>query len=221
MENKTRENRSLMILGDSVFDPSSLKKNHPAKPEFEDNKLYLSGQLLVAMPQLEDRNFLRTVIFLCFHRPEGAMGIIINRLNGGVTYGELMHQLGIKIEPSNNDRPVHFGGPVEPQRGFVLHSIDRVEENTIVIEDGFGLTITTDILKSIYQGDGPSKNILALGYAAWGPGQLDAEIKSNSWMAVPADRELVFDPNLDKKWERAFTKIGVNLSTLSSEVGHA
>ncbi|MCX8500731.1 MAG: YqgE/AlgH family protein [Alphaproteobacteria bacterium] len=181
---------------------------------------FMDGRLLIATPQMTDKRFHRAVIFVCMHRDDGAMGIVINRLAGGLTYGQLMSQLGIELDPSSNDRPVHAGGPVEPSRGFVLHSVDRVEENTMVIE-GFGLTSTTDILRAIHKGEGPNKNILALGYAGWGPGQLDDEIRQNAWLDIVPDESLVFDLDFDTKWERAFAKLGVDLAMLSTEAGHA
>ncbi|MDI9409893.1 MAG: YqgE/AlgH family protein [Candidatus Pacebacteria bacterium] len=180
----------------------------------------MNGRLLIAMPQLNDKRFHRAVIFICMHREDGAMGIVINRLVGGITYGELMRQLGIELDANSNDRPVHFGGPVEPSRGFVLHSPDRVEENTVLIE-GYGLTSTTDILRAIHKGEGPNRNILALGYAGWGPGQLDSELRQNSWLAVNPDEALVFDLDFDTKWERAIAKLGVDFAMLSTEAGHA
>lgn len=182
---------------------------------------YLSGKLLIAMPRMSDKRFQRSLIFVCVHNPEGAMGLIVNRLSGGLTYGELMSQLGIEGDPTGNDRLVHFGGPVEPSRGFVLHSTDRLEDSTLLVDDDVGLTSTTDILRAIGTGEGPERNLLALGYAGWGPGQLDAELQANAWLSVAADDALLFDRDIETKWHRAIAKIGVNVNRLSSEAGHA
>lgn len=182
---------------------------------------YLSGQLLIAMPTMRDPRFARTLIYLCAHNAEGAMGIVINRLIGSLSYSDLFRQLGLESENIDDDRKVHFGGPVETSRGFVLHSSDKLEDGSLLVDDDVALTSTTDILKAIGAGDGPSRSLLALGYAGWGPGQLDAELQANSWLHVSADQDLLFDPDLDSKWIRAMAKIGVNLGMLSGEAGHA
>ena len=182
---------------------------------------YLSGQMIIAMPRMRDPRFARSVIYICAHNADGAMGLVVNRLIGSLTYSELLQQLGIDSEEAPSDRKVHFGGPVETSRGFVLHSTDKLEESSLVVDDGVALTSTTDILKSIVSGGGPEQSLLALGYAGWGPGQLDAEIQANAWLHVPADAALLFDIDIDSKWERAMAKIGVSLAMLSGEAGHA
>lgn len=182
---------------------------------------YLSGQLLIAMPTMRDPRFARTVIYMCAHNAEGAMGIVLNRLIGSLSYTELLKQLGFEGEGAQDDRKVHFGGPVETSRGFVLHSTDKLEEGSLLVDDDVALTSTTDILRSIVAGEGPNRSILALGYAGWGPGQLDQELQNNSWLHVPADSDLIFDAELESKWTRAIAKIGVNLGMLSGEAGHA
>lgn len=181
----------------------------------------LAGQLLVAMPQMQDHRFTRSVIYLCAHGNEGAMGLVVNKLVDALTLSKLMDQLGIPADGLKVDTTVHFGGPVESGRGFVLHSGDYSEEGTLVIGNNVALTATLDILRAIGRGEGPRRSLLALGYAGWGPGQLDQEIQANGWLHVPADDELVFDPNPKGKWRRALAKLGVDLSALSADAGHA
>jgi putative transcriptional regulator len=181
----------------------------------------LTGQLLVAMPQMADPRFTRTVIYLCAHSAEGAMGLVVNRLIESLTFPSLLEQLGLEAEDTAADMPIHFGGPVESSRGFVLHSADYLQDSTLVIDDEIALTATIDVLRAIAAGGGPRRRVLALGYAGWAPGQLDAEIQANGWMLVPADFDLVFGIDNDGKWQSALAKIGIDLSLLSSEAGHA
>ncbi|MGH6961100.1 MAG: YqgE/AlgH family protein [Dongiaceae bacterium] len=182
---------------------------------------YLTGQLLVAMPQMRDPRFTRSVIYMCAHNADGAMGLVVNRRVGSITFEDLLTQLGIGPSRREDDIRIHFGGPVESGRGFVLHSADYVQSGTLVVDDGVALTATLDILKEIAAGGGPRRSLLALGYAGWGPGQLDAEIQANGWLSVPSDEALVFDADLDHKWERAIGKIGVDYNKLSGSAGHA
>lgn len=181
----------------------------------------LAGQLLIAMPRMEDRRFVRSVVFLCAHNEEGAMGLVVNKLIESVTLSELMDQLGIATAASNISARVHFGGPVESGRGFVLHSADYVEDATLVVGNDLALTATLDILRSIGRGAGPRRCLLALGYAGWGPGQLDAEIQANGWLHVAADEDILFDDDLKSKWRRALGKLGIDPLALSGEAGHA
>lgn len=183
----------------------------------------LTGQLLIAMPQMQDPRFARSVIYLCTHGSEGAMGLVVNKFldNPPVTLSKLMGQLGIAAEGLKADPRVHRGGPVEEGRGFVLHSADYTEEATLVVGNNVALTATLDILRAIGRGEGPKRSLLALGYAGWGPGQLDAEMQANGWLHVDADETLVFDPNSSDKWQQALAKIGVDLTALSGEAGHA
>lgn len=184
---------------------------------------YLTGQLLVAMPAMRDPRFARTVIYMCAHSEEGAIGLVLNRLIGSVSFADLLEQLELDAplpKPKSNP-PIHFGGPVDTARGFVLHSSDYQSPDTLEIDDSIGLTATVDIVKSIAEGGGPKKRLLALGYAGWGPGQLDGEIQQNAWLNVPADSDLLFDDDLDSKWERALAKLGVDSALLSSEAGRA
>jgi len=189
---------------------------------------YLEGQLLVAMPVMTDRRFARSVIYMCAHSAEGAMGLIVNQRAPHIGFRELLKQL--KIAPDNGDEilvgraemDVHVGGPVETGRGFVLHSSDYyAADSTLAIDEGVSLTATIDILKAIAAGKGPDKAILALGYAGWRAGQLESEIAANGWLHCPADLDLLFDRNLEQKYERAMTKIGIDPSHLVSEAGHA
>ena len=182
---------------------------------------YLTGQLLVAMPQMRDPRFARSVIYMCAHNADGAMGLVVNRRVGSITFDDLLQQLGLGPNRRNDDIRIHFGGPVEQGRGFVLHSSDYQQSGTLRVDDGVALTATLDILKEMAAGGGPRRSLLALGYAGWGPGQLDAEIQANGWLQVPADEALVFDEDVDNKWERAIGKIGVDFSMLSGDAGHA
>jgi putative transcriptional regulator len=181
----------------------------------------LTGQLLVAMPHMVDSRFARSVVYLCAHSAEGAMGLVVNRLIDSLSFDSLLDQLGLDTGKHSVDLPVHFGGPVESSRGFVLHSADYVQDSTLVIDGDIALTATIDVLKAIASGNGPKERVLALGYAGWGAGQLDEEIQANGWLMVPADHDLVFGVDNGTKWERAIAKIGVDLSLLSSEAGHA
>jgi putative transcriptional regulator len=182
---------------------------------------YLTGQLLVAMPQMQDPRFARTVVYMCAHTANGAMGLVLNKLVDNVTFPDLLEQLNITGGPVEREIHVHFGGPVETGRGFVLHSADYVQDATLVIDEHVGLTATVDILQAIAQGDGPRSSLLALGYAGWGPGQLDSEIQANGWLSVQADDALLFDTEIASKWERAMGKIGIDFSKLSGDAGHA
>ncbi len=190
-------------------------------PVIEKDESYLSGQLLVAMPGLQDPRFAKTVIYLCAHNSDGAMGLVVNREIDAISFPDLLEQLD--IEPSGNVEPirVHFGGPVESGRGFVLHSPDYVQDTTMVVDAEVALTATIDILKAIAGGSGPRRRLLALGYAGWGPGQLDTEIKANGWLHVAADADLVFGADLEGKWQRAMGKLGIDPRMLSDEAGHA
>src|SRR5580704_2105849 len=181
----------------------------------------LTGQLLMAMPQMMDPRFARSVVYICAHSEEaGAMGLVVKLLQS-LTMDELFTHL--KLEPArlNQSSPVHFGGPVEPGRGFVLHTADYREESTLAVSSDFAVTATLDILRAIGRGDGPRRSLLALGYAGWAPGQLDAEIQANGWLSVEADPGLVFDDDDDGKWQRSLAKLGVDLTMLSTDAGHA
>ncbi|HEX4505103.1 MAG TPA: YqgE/AlgH family protein [Alphaproteobacteria bacterium] len=181
---------------------------------------WLNGQLLIAMPGMSDPRFGRTVLYICTHSSEGAMGLVINRAFGEIRFNDLMSQLGIE-GAIDEDRPVHFGGPVDSSRGFVLHSADFRVDQTLVIDDHVALTATRDILQAIVTGNGPGNAIFALGYAKWFPGQLDSEIQANEWLTAPADAAIIFDRKLDTKWERAIALLGFDPAMLSGSAGHA
>src|ERR1700728_3408023 len=190
---------------------------------------YLDGQMLIAMPSMRDERFSRSVIYVCAHSSDGAMGIIVNQLAVNVNFPDLLVQLEvipaadlIQLPQRAGTVKVLKGGPVETGRGFVLHSADFfIENSTLPIDDGICLTATIDILKAIARGDGPASAILALGYAGWAPGQLETEIQSNGWLHCSADPELIFGPDITAKYDKALKKIGIDLGMLSSEAGHA
>jgi putative transcriptional regulator len=149
------------------------------------------------------------------------MGLVVNRLIESLSFPNLLEQLGLEPGPEVGDKPIHFGGPVESSRGFVLHSADYVQDSTLLIEDEIALTATLDVLRAIAHGRGPARSVLALGYAGWAPGQLDAEIQANGWLLVPADNDLVFGLDNEAKWTQAIAKLGIDISLLSAEAGHA
>jgi putative transcriptional regulator len=189
----------------------------------------LEGQMLIAMPTLREGPFARAVVYLCAHREDGAMGIIVNQGAETINFPELLVQLdvvkpdeSIVLPPRAGEVRVLRGGPVEKGRGFVLHSGDYfVSNSTVTIADDICLTATLDILRAIASGKGPEKAVLALGYAGWSSGQLESEILANGWLNCPADANLVFDTDLASKYDRALAKIGVSAAMLSSEAGHA
>lgn len=193
---------------------------------------FLDGQLLVAMPRMTDRRFRRSVIYLCAHSHEGAMGLIINHQVDDIDFGALLERLGLPDADGADSfhdlpddlagMPIHRGGPVETGRGFVLHSSDYfVKDSTLEIRDGVCLTATLEILRAIATGKGPERSLLALGYAGWSPGQLESEIQANGWLHCPADLDIIFDDDNETKYDRALAKIGIDPSHLVSEAGHA
>jgi putative transcriptional regulator len=190
---------------------------------------YLDGQMLIAMPAMNDERFARTVIYVCAHSSEGAMGIVVNQPAANIKFPDLLVQLEVipaneRIELPTKAEGVKVlkGGPVETGRGFVLHSADYfIENSTLPIDEGICLTATLDILKAIACGNGPASAILALGYAGWAPGQLEHEIQENGWLHCAADSELIFGTDIDTKYDKALRKIGIDLGMLSSEAGHA
>ena len=189
----------------------------------------LEGQLLVAMPSMTDRRFARSVIYVCAHSDDGAMGLIINQRARHISAPDLLERLGISTRSKDDEvanevlsLSIQVGGPVETGRGFVLHSADYfADETTLAIEPDVCLTATVDILKAIAQGRGPNRALLALGYSGWSPGQLEREIQSNGWLNCPADLDLIFDDDLETKYTRAMGKLGIDLSYLVSDAGHA
>jgi putative transcriptional regulator len=190
---------------------------------------YLDGQMLIAMPSMRDERFARTVIYVCAHSSEGAMGIVVNQPATNINFPDLLVQLDvipaadlIQLPRRAGSVKVLKGGPVETGRGFVLHSADFfIENSTLPIDEGICLTATLDILKAIARGDGPASALLALGYAGWAPGQLELEIQENGWLHCSADPELIFGTDTDAKYSKALKKLGIDLGMLSSEAGHA
>jgi putative transcriptional regulator len=200
-----------------------------AKAEAPRAEGFLDGQLLVAMPSMQDGNFARSVIYVCAHSEDGAMGIVVNREAASVQFPDLLVQLNIIKRDEQIRLPLEVGalrvlrgGPVETGRGFVLHSSDFfIDNSTLPIADDICLTGTLDILRAIARGKGPKQAVMALGYAGWSPGQLEDEILANGWLNCPADPDIVFDANLGAKYDRALAKIGVSEARLSGEHGHA
>ncbi len=190
---------------------------------------YLDGQMLIAMPAMGDERFSRSLIYVCAHSSEGAMGIVVNHPAPNINFSDLLVKLNvipaadvIQLPTRAGVVKVMRGGPVETERGFVLHSADFfIENSTLPIDDGVCLTATLDILKAIARGNGPENAILALGYAGWKAGQLEQEIQQNGWLHCAADPELIFGTDTDHKYEKALRKIGIDPGMLSSEAGHA
>lgn len=182
---------------------------------------YLEGQLLIAMPAMTDERFERAVIYMCAHNEEGAMGLIVNKVLESISFDELLTQLDIEPGTVGEAPRVHFGGPVESGRGFVLHSADYMQDSSIAVDENTALTATVDILRDVASGTGPKKKLLAIGYAGWGPGQLESEIHENAWLHAPVSEELLFDEDDETKWDRALKSLGVDISLLSGTAGRA
>lgn len=181
---------------------------------------YLSGQLLLSMPGIGDPRFERVVIAMCVHDENGALGIVANHAMAELTVPELMRTL--EIDPQDTpERPVLHGGPVEPSRGFILHTPEYSAQGTIMVGKQWGLTSTLDVLKDIAAGKGPAKWLSALGYTGWGPGQLDDEMAHHGWQQAPGDTGVLFDEPLATRWATAFARLGINVGQLSSDAGRA
>lgn len=181
---------------------------------------YFTGNLLVAMPGMPDPRFEKSVIYMCAHSEEGAMGLILNQLVDNLDFDELLDQLEVDILPRRR-LEIHLGGPVESARGFVLHSTDYMADDAMQVNEQFALSASVEILREIAAGRGPAECLLAIGYAGWGPGQLEAEVQDNGWLTVPADKGLVFKGDVDTMWQRSLAQIGVDVSTLSTTAGRA
>jgi len=200
--------------------PNELKTMQPAPG-------YLDDQFLVAMPGMLDERFARSVIYLCAHSAEGAMGLIINQAQD-MRFPDLLVQLGIigeaeaiRLPPATRDFLIRHGGPVDRSRGFVLHSDDYMAESSMPVSEEVCLTATVDILRAISSGKGPRRALMALGYAGWGAGQLENEIAQNGWLTCPASADLLFDSDIDQKYDRILERIGIDLAHFSSTSGHA
>ncbi len=187
----------------------------------QDDRTDLTGQCLIAMPGMPDPRFSETVIYICAHSDEGAMGLVVNKRFDDIELDDLLEELELDIERSLTDLPIHFGGPVESGRGFVLHTSDCEVEGTLDVAGNIALTSSIDVLRAIAHGQGPSKSLLALGYAGWGPGQLENEIQDNGWLNVQADDAILFGRENEGKWRLAMAKLGIDLGTLSSAAGRA
>lgn len=217
------------MTGTTTRNETSRTDGFRGSPCFHAHGGFLDGQMLVAMPGMTDDNFTRSVIYLCAHSEEGAMGIVINRPASSVKFPDLLVQLdvigedeAIRLPGAAESVQVLKGGPVETGRGFVLHSNDFfIDNSTLPIDKMVSLTATIDILRAIAKGVGPRNAVLALGYAGWQAGQLESEMQHNGWLNVPADTSLIFDGAIDSKYERAVRHIGIDLARLSTQAGHA
>lgn len=193
---------------------------NPQQPQ--DQQGFLHGKLLIAMPGMSDPRFEKSVIFMCQHSGTGAMGLIVNKPIEQITFRDLMQKMDIEVSPKTSARQVLFGGPVETDRGYVLHGNERGgRQSTMTITSEIALTPTVDMLRAIAEGRGPAQWLLALGYAGWGPGQIESEIAANGWIHCDADAAIIFGSEMDEKWRQAFGKLGADLSGLSSQVGRA
>lgn len=182
----------------------------------------LAGKFLIAMPGMEDPRFAQSVVLICTHDDQGAMGVIVNKPAQELRERALLEQIKVPLQPEFCEAPVYFGGPVEMSHGFVLHLNDgRTRARTVAVTSDIALTATMDILSEIGAGGGPAKHLLALGYAGWSPGQLEAEILRNGWLTVDADSALTFDCDDGEKWSAALGLLGVDPLTLSAAAGHA
>ena len=180
----------------------------------------LTGQLLISMPSQEDERFEKSVIYMCAHSKDGAMGIIINKKIDYDLYPDLLEQLGIDNPLVGKKLYIRYGGPVESGRGFVLHSDEVIRKETLTIEKGIALTSTSEFFENLSKGNGPKNSILALGYAGWGPGQIENELLSNSWMTVRSDSNFIFDESVNNKWKDAYKLLGVDPNKLSYNSGN-
>lgn len=182
---------------------------------------FLIGQLLLAMPGMGDPRFDHAAIAMCVHDENGALGIVVNHVYDGLTVRKVLEQLDVDPGSVPEDVPVYAGGPVEPSRGFVLHSLDYNGPATVQVGSAWGLSTSLDILRDIAIGQGPAKWLLALGYTGWGEGQLDAELTQHGWLNAPAPPELIFDTPFEERWPQAFAALGVDVGQLSATAGRA
>lgn len=188
----------------------------------EPNTTNLTGKFLIAMPNMVDSRFKQAVIYICSHNAEGTMGLIINKTAINFNLSDLIKQLTLPAKIKPKAFPINIGGPVEPYRGFILHTLDYVnEENTVKVDQILGMTSTLDILEDIASSKGPETFLVALGYSGWGAGQLELEIKNNGWLVSDANSEIVFNNNNSKKWGEALRILGVNPILLSASGGNA
>ncbi len=184
--------------------------------------LDLTGKLLIAMPGMSDPRFAHSIVLLCAHSADGAMGLILNKPMGDMSFSDLLDQLSIEETPDSRQMALHFGGPVEGGRGFVLHSADYASQiSSLVVDDSFAMTATIDVIEDLAAGGGPEKALMALGYSGWGPNQLEEELAANGWLICDASLEVVFDLQDEVKWEAALNTLGIDPLTLSASAGRA
>lgn len=181
----------------------------------------LAGHLLIATSVVQDSCFARSVIYLCAHNESGAMGIIVNYPVENIGIRDIFEQLDIESKQTMRDFPIHFGGPVEANRGFVVHSSEYATDDSLITRDGIAVTASVSILQELAQGHGPAKGMLVLGYAGWSPGQLESEIEGGSWIVAPASTQLVFETDNETKWNVALSTLGIDMGHFSTVVGHA
>ena len=193
----------------------------PGTPFPDENSGTLAGHLLIATSVVQDSCFARSVIYLCAHSGDGAMGIIINYPVENIAIGDIFEQLDIDSKHATRNIPIHFGGPVEANRGFVVHSSDDDTQDSLINKDGIAVTASISILQKLAEGNGPAQGMLVLGYAGWSAGQLESEIEGGSWIVVPASKQLVFDSNNATKWNLAISSLGFDMGHFSTIVGHA
>ena len=181
---------------------------------------YLEGQFLISMPNMTDQRFDQSVVYLFLHNNDGAMGIVINKIFPEVNFKKILSELNIMSSQALIDINIHYGGPVEIERGFVLHSTECKNISSLNANN-ISITSSIKIITDLANGNGPENNIFVLGYAGWGPGQLEYELSKNAWINTPYNKEIMFDKDIKSKRQRALETIGVNLSKLSSNVGNA
>lgn len=192
------------------------------RPELDTNDGFLLGKLLVALPGMPDPRFEKSVILMCAHSDQGAMGIIVNKPFEGLSFRDLVERLDVKVTADTPDPPILFGGPVGTGQGFVLHSSEFGNgEATMPVTSEISLTATIEILRAIAEGRGPQKSLFALGYAGWGPGQIENELMSNGWIPCDVQKDILFDLDCALKWQAALGSIGADISGLSAEAGRA
>jgi putative transcriptional regulator len=192
------------------------------KPQTIAGENFLEGKLLIALPGMSDPRFERSLIYMCAHSNTGAMGLIVNKPIEGLNFQELIRRLELPVSERTPNSAILFGGPVETNRGFVLHSGEyEGADSTLPISADVSLTATLDILRAISEGHGPQQALFALGYAGWGPGQIEAEIQANGWVHCDADKSLIFSDDMDSKWSVALGTLGIDMSALSAHAGRA
>lgn len=188
----------------------------------ENNDLDLKNHFLVAMPSITDLNFSQSVIYICAHSDEGTMGVVINRPVQDILLSEVLSQMKITSNiPIVNDQAVYLGGPVQPERGFIIHTPNQLWQSTLVTSDQIGVTSSQDVLQAMATGSGPEETLIVLGYSGWGAGQLENEISHNSWLTVTAEPEILFDVPAESRWSAALHLLGIDAEQLSSDTGHA